>query len=350
MSSQPRNARLEAQRHLASDEGSARVLEPSPPAVDTDPYRADDPVDPAAVTGDDSGVRLVMPTGLIDHEHPPTSASDWQTWLERQPETAARADLAGWLAERWLAGHRRLPTSPPTETLIETRLALHRLAAYVIAPARHRANGKFGLRWTLGGFGTPFFGPDRQIRVEGTTLVDQRGDDVRTTTLGSLRSAADFLETEIDAETAAEHDSPAVGDIDEPLAVDPTASGFLGHWFGMAFAGLEMVRADPESIDPSRPQLWPGHFDPAIEVGSDDTRGSYGASPGDHGSDQPYLYVSLWWPDRLDIDSADPFWNASGFTGRILALGDFPAGADPAVVAADFWRETRDHIDRKVDQ
>ncbi len=346
MTSQPRNARLEAQRLLAPEEGTARVLEPSPPAVDTEPYRADDPADRATTAGD----RFVMPTGLIDHDHPPAAVTDWQTWLQRRPEHADRADLADWLAERWLAGNRRLPTPPPTETLVETRLALHRLAAYVIAPARHQANGKFGLRWTLGGFGTPFFGSDRQIRVEGTTLIDQQGDDVRTTALGSLQGAAEFLDTEIDTETAAEHDSPDVGDIDEPLAVDPAAAAFLGSWFGMAFAGLEMVRADTESIDPSRPQLWPGHFDPAIEVGTDDTRGSYGASPGDHGSDQPYLYVSLWWPDRLDIDPADPFWNASGFTGRILPLGDFPAGDDPAVVAADFWRETRGHIDRKVDQ
>nr|MCH9804092.1 hypothetical protein [bacterium] len=65
------------------------------------------------------------------------------------------------MTERWLGGVRSLPAAPAS--LVDTRVALHRLAAYVIAPVRHRANGKFGLRWTLGGFGTPFFGDNRQI-------------------------------------------------------------------------------------------------------------------------------------------------------------------------------------------
>ncbi|MDH3302510.1 MAG: hypothetical protein OES24_18575 [Acidimicrobiia bacterium] len=341
MTIEPRDARVEAQQLLAPGEGQARVLEPSPPAINSGPHWADDPVDRTAVTGDGSDVELVLPTGLVDPARDPATVVDWDTWLDGR---SARAEHADWLAERWLGGRRRLPATPPLETLVETRLALHRLATYVVAPVRHRQNGKFGLRWTQGGFGTPFFGQDRQVRVEGTSLIDQRDGEVRVTPIGSLEDAARFLESEIDAETAAEHDSPDVGDVDERLAVDASAAELLGNWFGMAFAGLEVLRADATSIDPSRPQLWPGHFDPAIEVGTDDTRASYGASPGDHGSDQPYLYVSVWWPDRLDIDTDDSFWNASGFTGRILPLADFPADADPAVVAANFWRETRDRI------
>ena len=112
----------------------------------------------------------------------------------------------------------------------------------------------------------------------------------------------------------------------------------------MAFAGLEALRADPKSVDPARPQLWPGHFDPAIEEGDEDHRGSYGASPGDHTIDEPYLYVSVWWPDRLDIDTDDPYWNAPSFTGSILKLSDFPADTDPVLVARDFWIETRDRL------
>lgn len=341
MTIEPRDARLEAQQLLARGEGSARVLEPSPPAVNSGPYWADDPVDRGAATGKGSDNELVLPTGLLDPGRDPATVIDWDTWLNGR---SSRAGHAAWLAERWLGGRRRLPARPPIETLVETRTALHRLAAYVVAPVRHRANGKFGLRWTLGGFGTPFFGENRQVRVDGDRLIDQRGDAVRSTAITSLAEAARFLESDIDTDTAAEHDSPDVGDIDEQLAVDSSAAEFIGNWFGMAFAALEALRADPASIDPSRPQLWPGHFDPAIEAGTDDTRASYGASPGDHGSDQPYLYVSLWWPDRLDVDTDDPFWNAPGFSGRLLPLDQFPGDTDPAVVAADFWRETRDRM------
>lgn len=341
MTNEARNPRLEAQQLLGPGERSARVLEPSPPTNTAEPYLADDPVDRSTADGVGAGVELVLPAGLVNDERDPATVIDWNTW---SAESRSGSDNADWLADRWLGGRRRLTAAPPTETLVKTRLALHRLAAYVIAPVRHRANGKFGLRWTLAGFGTPFFGQDRQIRVDGSHLIDQRGLDVRSTPITSLQDAARFLEADIDSETAAEHDSPAVGDLTEQLTIDDAAAEFLGSWFGMAFAALEAIRADGESIDPTRPQLWPGHFDPAIELGSDDTRGSYGASPGDQGSDQPYLYVSLWSPDRLSIEPDDAFWNAPGFTGRILPLADIPAGEDPAVVAADFWRETRDRL------
>ena len=113
----------------------------------------------------------------------------------------------------------------------------------------------------------------------------------------------------------------------------------------MAFAALEAVRADEASVDPSRPQLWPGHFDPAIEAGDEDHRASFGASPGDHSIDEPYLYVSAWWPDRLDLDRSDPMWNAPSFTGAMLRLSDFPDG-DPVAVAADFFRTARNALSR----
>ena len=35
---------------------------------------------------------------------------------------------------------------------------------------------------------------------------------------------------------------------------------------------------------------------PAIEIGDENHRGSYGASPGDDAIPEPYLYVSVWWP------------------------------------------------------
>ena len=324
-----RNPRAEAQA-LVGDDYRAVVLEPSPPVVTDGPWFADDPV---ATAGLGSDPAPLVPSGL-------PGPIDWSPWAADHPD---RAEV---VAASWLGAGRRLPAVP--EGLTATRTDLHRLAAYVVAPARHRANGKFGLRWTRGGFGTPFFpgpdGEDRQIRVEGTLLVDQRGDQVRTSPITSLAAAADFLGTDVDPDTAAEHDSPPMGDPRAPLTVDEAASRFLGDWYGMGFAALEALRADPASVDPARPQLWPGHFDPAIEVGDEDRRASYGASPGDGSIDEPYLYVSVWWPDRVGLDGEIDrgIWNAPSFTGAVLELADFPADEDPVAVTARFWREHRD--------
>ncbi|MCP4084429.1 MAG: hypothetical protein GY745_05170 [Actinomycetia bacterium] len=306
---------------------NARVLEPSPPTVSNGPFFADDPVDTTQNRQPDT--TLVVPAGM-------PGALSWTEWLDDHPEHT------DWVTSRWLGGPRRLPPAP--DTLVSTRQALHRLGAYVVAPVRHAANGKFGLRWTHGGFGTPFFGDNRQIRIEGSRLIDQLGSTTRVAPITSLSAAAEFLLTAIDPDTTAEHDSPPVGDADADLEIDEAASWFLGDWYGMAFAALELLRADQASVDASRPQLWPGHFDPAIEVGDEDHRSSYGASPGDDGIDEPYLYISIWWPDPIGVDATDPIWNAPSFTGAVLRLSDFPTDTDPVEVAANFWRSARDRL------
>lgn len=246
-----------------------------------------------------------------------------------------------------------VPLPPEPEGLAATRQSLHRLATYVIAPVRYRATGRFGLRATPDGFGTPPFpdrGGDRRIRVAGTTLIDEVAGEARTTPITTLRAAAEWLGADIDPATAAEADTTPLGDPDAPLAVDGTAARFLGRWYEVAFAALEQLRADPATADPSEPQLWPGHFDTAIEAGDDDHRASYGASPGDGPDGRPYLYVSVWWPDRLGLAHGadaptDPFWDAATFAGRRLALADFPPGADPVEVAAAFFGHTRARLD-----
>ena len=235
------------------------------------------------------------------------------------------------------------PFDPLPEHLVSTRLALHRLATYVIAPVRFQATERFGLRATTHGFGTPPFN-DRLIRVEGSDLIDEREGKVNKTTIGSLAAAAEFLGSSVDPETAAEGDSPAVGDVNADLEVDTAASLWLGAWFGAAFEALERVRSDASSVDASEPQLWPGHFDPAIEVGDENHRASYGASPGDDTIPEPYLYLSIWWPDRLNLDSEDLSWNAPNFKGSVLRVSDFPSDEDPTGVAAEFWRTGRDRL------
>ena len=233
--------------------------------------------------------------------------------------------------------------APTPNNLVENRLALHRLAAYVIAPARYRVTERFGLRATDNGFGTPMF-DDRRIRVEGGEIIDEVGGEERRAPITSLNAASEFLGEAVDPDTTAEHDSPAAGDLDADLSIDADASLWLGAWFGAAFEALNVVRADAASVDASEPQLWPGHFDPAIEEGDENHRASLGASPGDDAIAEPYLYLSSWWPDRLDLDFEDPAWNAPSFKGAVLRVSEFPTDKDPVAVATEFWLGARDRL------
>ena len=150
-----RNA-LDEARQLVGEGLEPRVLEPSPPAVVDGVWFADDPTAGGNV--------------------------DWRQWVDRHPEHLA------WARERWLAAFGRVGQAPPAYN--DTRLAFHRLAVYVISPARQRANGKMALRWTLGGIGTPFFGADEQVRIRGTDLVRQRGEQAWAEPITTLDKAA----------------------------------------------------------------------------------------------------------------------------------------------------------------
>jgi hypothetical protein len=216
----------------------ARVLEPSPPAVHEAPWFADDPVAGPGVSPIGSGPG---------------------TW---DKAVHANASLKGFASEHWLGAWKRL--GPVPEHLVEVRLALHRVAEDTMKPAREAAEGaKFGLRWTRGGFGTPFFGADEQIRVEGARLIRQSG--------------ARVVE-------------------DDPIEVDEVAARFVGDWFGFAFSVLEELRAGAPDGDATRVQIWPEHFDAAIELGSEEAgeRAAFGFSPGDENHPEPYVYVAPW--------------------------------------------------------
>ncbi len=253
----------------------ARVLEPSPPAVDEPPWLADDPVGLDAAS---RAVRVVSPAGNGDLR--------WEEWLADHPGRAA------WAGARWLGAYRRLPAPP--RALDATRLAVHRLAAFVIAPARRRANGKIGLRWTLGGVGTPFFGDDEQVRLVGTVLVRQRGGAAAAEHVSTLARAAAFaLGAPPDLDWAAELglDVPPPGPLDAELGLDPAAAAFLGDWFGFGASVLEELRAEGDTTDPGRVQLWPEHLDLAVDCAAPGGRATFGASPGDRVVTEPYLYA-----------------------------------------------------------
>jgi hypothetical protein len=314
-----RNPRAEAQA-VVGGRYEARVLEPSPPAVVDGEWFADDPV----AVGPDVERPVVGPVGSAD--------LTWDQWLADQPE------LAPWASARWLGAYRRLGQLPATWP--ETRTALHRLAVYVLSPARRRVNGKMALRFTFGGLGTPCFGADEQVRLAGTRIVRQRGTDAAAQDVTTLAEAAGFvLDGPPDLAWAESFDVPPAGDVDEPLAVDPAAATLLGDWTGFAWSVLEAARADPASTDPNRIQLWPEHFDAAFDCLPAERRVTLGASPGDQAVPEPYLYVLPW-----DFGAAPPseVWNAEHFNGAILPFGELGGQADQRGTALAFLRQGRD--------
>jgi len=314
-----RDARGEAQQ-VAGNSFVARVLEPSPPAVMDGDWFADDPVAPDAP----SEAPVMSPVAGAD--------LTWDAWLRDRPEHTA------WAAARWLGAYRRLPHPPAM--LPATKLALHRLAVYVLSPARRTANGKIALRWTLGGVGTPFFGADEQVRVVGTQLVRQQGDHARVEPVTTLAAAAAFvLDGPPDVAWAETFDVPPAGDSDDDLGVDAEAASFLGDWYGFGYSVLEQLRADAESSDANRVQLWPEHFDAAFDCLPDDRRATFGASPGDAKVPQPYLYVV---PANFDAAPESDVWNAESFGGAVLPMSELVEAPDQRAVALTFYRRCRD--------
>ena len=198
-----------------------------------------------------------------------------------------------------------------------TRHSLQALAEHVLVPARHAANGKIGLRFTYHGFGTPFFADDRQVRVEDADLVDCE----QRRPVATLRLAARFAGVPPSYDTGV-YTPTTSPDADEPLTVDPAAARALGMWFGFCASVLEQVRDEATALDaPSRVQLWPEHFDIAVDLGPDGARANYGGSPGDDDHPEPYLYVGPWEP------RSGPFWNEP--FGASLSYAELVAGADP---------------------
>lgn len=309
-----RNARAEAEERLAG-RYEARVLEPSPPPVTDGPWFADDPV----ARGESPGDRpIVSPVCNGDLR--------WDDLARDDPE------LAAWCADRWLGAHRRLGPTPAT--LTATRESLHAVGEQVVSKAREHANGKIALRYTRDGFGTPFFGDDVQVRVEGTELVVQEGADERRAAITTLRAAGELIGA---------HLLPDDLELDDaPLALDAGAARFLGDWYGFAYSVLEELRAGADAaLEPSRVQLWPEHFDVSIELGSEagGRRAGYGASPGDGEHPEPYLYVTPWSPPP-----DGELWNATAFRGADLPVAELLDADDQRTTALDFLRARLDAL------
>jgi hypothetical protein len=292
---------------LLGGEYDVRVLEPSPPAGTAPPWYADDPL------AGPYGVRLVTPVDGLGRS--------WDDLSRERPE------LADFCADRWLGAWRRL--APLPRAFVGTRRSLHALAEHVVAAARHAANGMIGLRFTRHGFGTPYFGTACQVRVEAGRLVVD-GTAHTPSTLGEAATLAGVrLGMPPDVYPPSTPASP-----DTHLPVNPAAAEALGAWCGFAWSVLEQLRFDGRALAPARVQLWPEHFDPAVDLGDEATgrRASFGASPGDDAHPEPYLYVAPW------LKRTGTFWNDDAFGGASLPYAALLVAADQRVAALAFFR------------
>lgn len=299
----------------------SRVLEPSPPPITEPPWFADDPVN----GGGGSNVDLPV----LAPVHVPDATYTWSDWVGSRPE------LVQFCADRWLGACRSLPIPDNLEALARTRRSWHVLAEHALAPARHRATGKIGLRFTRAGFGTPFFGADEQVRVAGSSVIVIRGEDLSVHPITTLRAAADAIGIEPGAPSDVYTPATAL-DRDAPLRVDSDAARLLGDWFGFGASVLEELRAGASPADaPARVQLWPEHFDISVDLGEESAgrRATFGASPGDDDHALPYVYVTPW------TEQVGSFWNERTFAS--LGLREFADTRDQRRAVLDFFARAR---------
>jgi hypothetical protein len=222
-----------------------------------------------------------------------------------------------------------------------TRNTLKIVATHVVARARHQATGRFGLRVTPGGLGTPEFGPDlERVRISGGLLIRESGGTTgawsRSINIdgSSLAELAAFAGVDLAAEFSAGEDTPPMGDIDEKYAVNIASAIALGEWYDLVIRALDQVVPQaPEGSGASLVQLWPEHFDVSIDLAAaPEQRANFGGSPGDGFHADPYLYVGPW-TDARPGDAS--YWNAP--FGAILGYESLFAAADPIAMAANFY-------------
>ncbi len=200
----------------------------------------------------------------------------------------------------------------------QTRIEVQRVCAHVIARERHQRDGHVGLAWTGRGVGTD------QLWIEHDGLHRAGGGARPLTSLGDL---AGWAGTDLATPFSAGSETPAVGDPDAPLAIEPTDLDRLLNFFAAAWPTLvDLSRSSATAGPPGTPSrqrteqavvtLWPEHFDAAF-VWRD--AANVGASPGDGFSPAPYVYVGPWGAER---PGDQEYWNASfgafqPFTGDV---------------------------------
>jgi hypothetical protein len=221
---------------------------------------------------------------------------------------------------------------------------LQRVAVHIVARARVQGTGRFSLRITPGGFGTPDFGDGpMRIRVGGGTLFvenDRPGAArVRTAAVhgSTLASLADLAGVDLGEGLDVGHDTPPLGDTGAPLELDGTKAMAVHRAHALGAEALDLVAAMlPTGAMPTLARLWPEHFDVALDAEArPGARINLGVSPGDGFLGEPYAYAGPWTSDRPGTDG---FWNASFGAARTLAELHDDAGAIAAFLNEGFTR------------
>jgi hypothetical protein len=222
-----------------------------------------------------------------------------------------------------------------------------------LARAQDPTGVRISLRATPGGFGTVELGPRGDGRAErlrvgaGHLLAESAGADGtsgRALALdgASLDELAAFAGVDLGADFTVGPATPPLGDISAPIRLHGASAALLGDAYDVGARALDqVVAAAPAWASPSVAQVWPEHFDLAIDLAFDSgapaaRRVNLGESPGDSYHAGPYLYVGPWTPERPGDES---FWNAS--FGALLGFEDL-ADADAVSAAVRFFRRGLD--------
>ncbi len=226
------------------------------------------------------------------------------------------------------------------ESFITTRSSYHALAEHVLCRARWEATARIGLRALRGGFGTPHFGDDEQLWINANGLHHSQFATEQSIAITSLREAAKFAGLDAPGAPPEIFTPTTAPDVESALAISQPASERLFAWYGFGAEVLEALRVTLSDGTPSMVQLWPEHFDLAFDgAHSLHARANYGASPGDAGLPEPYLYVGPWDTSGL---AQDPFWNQPW--GAALRYDALVASPDPNLVAASFFAHARTRL------
>jgi len=124
-------------------------------------------------------------------------------------------------------------------------------------------------------------------------------------------------------------DAPPAGDPDAPLDLDTASADIVLRWYRTGSRVLDAVL--PHLGRPSAAQLWPEHFDLGLQATTTAGGVNLGASPGDGGVPEPYLYVSPW----TEVRPGDPdYWNAP--YGAVVTRSTLRASVDPDTAGVAF--------------
>lgn len=168
---------------------------------------------------------------------------------------------------------------------------------------------------------------------DGETVAGTEVHAIAGSTIASLCAAA---RCEPDPDFSVGHDTPPLGDVDEPIRLDADSVTVLGDWFLLGQRAIDSCLASLPDPDGSVVRLWPEHFDLGVDLAVDSraqpgVRTNLGAAAGDGFHQEPYLYVAPWGEER---PGPGGFWNAP--FGATLSFGDLDAAANPLGTATEF--------------